>query len=328
LSTPEVRESTQNVGAPIRQDAFVAQAAIDVGFVAAHLARRLGDDPVEVERLTAGKSSSATFAADVDGRQVVVKVNRDATVLRGSADNLAALAGVGIPSPRLLAYDEVASVGVLVMERLPGRDLGAVVDGMSAGQLSALAEEVIDIEMRARSLPPKDGCGFVAVSQPATRSWMDVVVRPNGYRWAEPIPRDTVALKQRLDEAVDAAGGYLSTVTGTCFLDDLTTKNVLIDDGRLSGVVDFDVVCYGDPLFHIGLTAAAIDANHPGSGFYVAELIRVAELSDAEVAVVDLYRALFLVNFLGAESPTKAGAWRRRAVEAAEAALNAAAAAF
>ena len=303
-------------------------ASTDHDFVASYLARRFGAEPKSVERLTGGRSSSATFAADVAGRRVVTKVNRDATVLRGSADNLAALAGIGIPSPKLLAYEELASVGVLVMERLAGRDLGNVIDGMSATQLSALAEEVMDIEQRARSLPPKSGCGFVPVSQPATRSWLDVVLRPNGYSWADPMPRDTVAVKDQLDDAVDRAAGYLSAITGTCFLDDLTTKNVLIDAGRLSGVVDFDVVCYGDPLFQIGLTAAAVDANHPGCEFYVAELIRVADPSSDEMAAIDLYRGLFLVNFLGAESPTKPGPWRRRAVDAARAALNAASSHF
>jgi len=38
-------------------------------------------------------------------------------------------------------------------------------------------------------------------------------------------------------------------VPAICFLDDLTTKNVIVQDGVLQGVVDFDHVCYGDPLF-------------------------------------------------------------------------------
>ena len=45
-----------------------------------------------------------------------------------------------------------------------------------------------------------------------------------------------------------ARGPTLEAVPPLPFLDDLTTKNVLVDGGRLSGVVDVDVVCFGDPL--------------------------------------------------------------------------------
>jgi hypothetical protein len=105
---------------------------------------------------------------------------------------------------------------------------------------------------------------------------------------------------------------YLSEVRPVCFLDDLTTKNVMMCDGELSGVVDFDCVAFGDPLLHLGLTAAAVTADVPGHcRFYVDELIR---LSDASTGVrrhmVDLYEAVCLVNFLGAENPHDDGDWR------------------
>ena len=43
-----------------------------------------------------------------------------------------------------------------------------------------------------------------------------------------------------------------------CFLDDLTIKNVIVAEGKLQGIVDFDWVCYGDPLYMIALTQTAV----------------------------------------------------------------------
>jgi aminoglycoside phosphotransferase (APT) family kinase protein len=47
---------------------------------------------------------------------------------------------------------------------------------------------------------------------------------------------------------------YFSSVQPTYFLDDLTSKNVIVQDGELRGLVDFDVVCYDDPLYWLALT--------------------------------------------------------------------------
>ena len=45
-------------------------------------------------------------------------------------------------------------------------------------------------------------------------------------------------------------------------LDDITTKNVIVSAGELQGFVDFDNVCYGDPLYMLGLTMVAILLLH------------------------------------------------------------------
>jgi hypothetical protein len=42
------------------------------------------------------------------------------------------------------------------------------------------------------------------------------------------------------------------------FLDDTTTKHVIVDAGKLSGIVDVDVVCFGDPLFTTVLAQMAL----------------------------------------------------------------------
>ena len=123
---------------------------------------------------------------------------------------------------------------------------------------------------------------------------------------------------------MDQAEPYFATVKPVCFLDDLTTKNVLVLDGELTGVVDFDWVAYGDPLLHLGLCAAAVTANTSlHCQHYVEELIRFSGLNSYQRGVVGLYQASYLVNFLGAELPDKPGDWRGASVAGATAGLDA-----
>ncbi len=279
-------------------------------------------------------SSGRTFAISLrDGRAVVAKLSQPGHCVEPMARNLDVLGGMGVPAPAVLGTGSLPGEPareVLVMSRLPGRDLRQEMPVMTRDQLSVLAREVIGIQSVVAGLPVHGDCGFVAIGERARRSWLDVVRRPNGYLFADPLPPDTVSLAPRLEQLIDAAADRLAQVTPVCFLDDLTTKNVLIDEGRLSGVVDFDWICQGDPRFHLGLTAAAVvTVEHARWGqHYVSELLRAAGLDDDGQRFVDLYTALFLINFLAAEDPHRGGPWRARAAQAARAALDRAAAFF
>lgn len=249
------------------------------------------------------------------------------------ARNLDVLRALGVPVPHVLGMGSLSDDPrreVLIMSMLPGRDLHRELPVMTREQLSALAQEVIGIQALVAGLPVRGGCGYVAIGEPGTRTWLDIVRRPNNYAFADPPPSDTVSLLPRLWQVVDAAAQRLADVTPVCFLDDLTTKNVLIEGGRLSGVVDFDVICQGDSRFHLGLTGAAVVTvdDAPWAGHYVAELIRFAGLDAEGQRFVDLYTALFLINFLAAEDPSGVGPWRARAVKAAQEALDRAAVFF
>lgn len=282
-----------------------------------------GQRCVDERELHGGASSSRTYRFDLaDGTAIAVKVNAEERTLSRSTQNLRVLADLGVRVPKLVAFDPSRSRHpevILIMEYLDGRELGRVLDELSAAELHAIASEVVEAQRRVRALPANNGCGFVGIGETADRSWIDVVRRPNNWPIADPIPRDAADLVPRLDEALHLAEPYFARVEPTAFLDDATTKNVLVRDGRFVGIVDLDVICYGDPLFHLGLTAAAVtaDSERPASKAYVDHLMRLSNLTPFDVRIVGLYEALFLTNFLVAEHPHKPGAWRERAIAGA-----------
>ena len=67
--------------------------------------------------------------------------------------------------------------------------------------------------------------------------------------------------------------------------------------GELQGMVDFDVVCYGDPLYMVGLTATAIVID-----VGTRELFYVEELGSGTHSVLRPYyqTSYYLPPFLSA----------------------------
>ena len=113
---------------------------------------------------------------------------------------------------------------------------------------------------------------------------------------------------------MDRSSARLDAIEPICFLDDLTTKNVIVHDGVLRGVVDFDVVCYGDPMYWLALTQVGVLFDVGAGGqFYVDELTRLWAPSSYELANLALYSALHAAEFLRwpDDGPTDAASARR-----------------
>lgn len=55
---------------------------------------------------------------------------------------------------------------------------------------------------------------------------------------------------------------------------------MIVDKGVLQGAVDFDVVCYGDPLLQVGLTQTAVGFDLPEASMtYVDHLCTAADVT-------------------------------------------------
>ncbi len=164
----------------------------------------------------------------------------------------------------------------------------------------------MEFERRVASLPEGRGYGYGGIGESVPhRTWREVIAFGNFSQTYSPRVADR-ALVESVEEALDGIESYLQEVPPTCFLDDLTTKNVIVDRGLLQGVVDFDVVCYGDPLFQIGLTQTAIGFDLPTASMtYVDHLCTAADVTPEQRRVVDLYAALCGVDFLS-RTPNRA----------------------
>lgn len=100
--------------------------------------------------------------------------------------------------------------------------------------------------------------------------------------------RDT---KVRLD-------AYFSTIRPTAYLDDISTKNLLIHNGQLSGVIDIDWMGVGDSLTFIALTYVAL-RNMGYDTDYAEYLLEERSCNPIEQKAFLFYCLMYCVDFMG-----------------------------
>jgi aminoglycoside phosphotransferase (APT) family kinase protein len=235
---------------------------------------------------------------------VIVRLNPHPRVFLGTAQTIAALGRLGLPVPRLLAADSTLTrypLAFLLLRKVSGRDLGFALPGMTVAQMESVAAGVVAIQRRVSALPAGRGYGFVPLGQPGAHStWEALIERDAALALAGAAGAIDPALERDLRAALDRQGPALRAQPAVCFLDDLTTKNVIVHRGRLNGIVDLDVVCYGDPLYWLSLTRTAVraDVGPPGEP-YLDALDRGWPEAGAAAPRLALYGAIHGLDFLG-----------------------------
>ncbi len=307
-----------------------------------------------VARMAYGHGSVTYRVDTDSGATVIVRTNSDPDIYAGTLANLDALRGLGLSVPTVLHADLTLSrcpFAYVVTDAFPGRDLGFELARMTEAQMTRLAEQIVGFERQVSRLPPGSGYGFMPIGAAGGHGrWIDAVRadQPSIFAAGGDVSggvsdgaggdvsdgagrgvsdgagggagrdlRADAALADLIADvrsAVDRSAARLDLIEPICFLDDLTTKNVIVDDGVLQGVVDFDVVCHGDPMYWLALTQVAVLSDVGQAGrFYVDELTRLWAPSAFEQANLALYSALHAAEFLRwpDEFPTDAAVARR-----------------
>lgn len=270
------------------------------------VAEVFGEATETVTRFATGSSHFVYDVRTARGRNLVVRISRrdEVEAVRGAAYWSRMLRPKGVSLPELLHADLSMTrypFPVIVLERLPGRDLGFVYDTLSRHELRILAERLVAIQGIVTALPRGRGFGYVAnYDDPFPYpNWRDVITASLD-RSRERI-RAAGVVNERVVDPVEAAAecftSYLSRIAPTPFLHDITTKNVIVHAGRLSGIVDVDDLCFGDPLLLVALIRMALLA-HGHNPIYVEEWLDIIHPDMDQFAVLDLYTAQHCVDFM------------------------------
>lgn len=274
----------------------------------------LGEEPRQVTHQDFGHRS-LTFDVRLPERSVIVRTNADGRVFAGTVQNIVLLRDLGLPVPRVLAADltrDHVPFAYLILDKIPGRDLRDELAVLTEPQMTRLAAQLVEFQKRVAGLSLGTGFGYVPIGERGPQpSWWDVI-RPGP-------PDETDPWEVRIFQAMMRHESYFRQVPPTCFLDDITVKNVIIQDGALQGLVDFDVVCYGDSLYWLGLTATVVVCDVGlRELFYVDELCRLFGVTPAQRPVFALYAAGITHQFLRRFAPQETEAWCQRMQQALE----------
>lgn len=267
----------------------------------------LGESVLSVDRFATGACHFVYDVTTETNQTVVVRIAKPANkeFLRGALYWHRLLKPKGVPLPNILFSDTEAATSpfpCMILERLPGEDLGIVYRQLSKDDKKVLAREVARIQRVAGALPSGKGYGFVRSyeSDCFQTAWVDVL------HGALARSRKRIEAIGAVDHRhVDQVAGkiakyedYFARVKPKCFLDDTTTKNVIVKDGKLSGIVDVDGVCFGDNLFPIALTQMSL-LNAGLDLDYIDFWCEAAAVTQEQRDVLQFYTALFCVDFMG-----------------------------
>jgi aminoglycoside phosphotransferase (APT) family kinase protein len=211
------------------------------------------------------------------------------------------LRSLGVPLPALIAHGEHRGLPYLILERLQGEDLGRVYSRLSSSERTTIAERVVEAQEAVATIRSPGGYGYARMpGEQLHSSWRHVVEASiaRSRKRMEPIGAFELHWVDRVSKAAERFSAYFSQVPPTTFLDDVTTKNVLVHDRRFSGIVDVDWVCVGDPLFTVALTRAAI-LNSGSIPDYTDHWCRLLGVTQQQHEVVRFYTALFCLDFMG-----------------------------
>jgi hypothetical protein len=205
----------------------------------------------------------------------------------------------GVKLPAILAADVRAEFPWLVLERLEGTDLGAVVSGFSDGQLDRIAVAVAHAQAITAGSGSAGGYGYAVLPEHAPfDSWSQVPEAnlARSRRRIESAGLFDVGLVDVVQTALNGLRDQIDLIAPTPFLHDTTTRNVIVTvNGDFSGIVDVDDLCFGDPRYPAALTLAVLTA-YGGPARYVSDWMRHAGRADDRV--FRLYVAIFLLDLM------------------------------
>jgi hypothetical protein len=201
---------------------------------------------VDVHRAGEGQSGEgAWFAIDDDGRPVVVKWSPDETVAHRYEillRTLAALRARGYPAPSYGPILVVPGATVAVQQRLPGQS-GVTATADVVGRVLTINE--LQVGVTDAPLLDHGSWGELIVHS--------LVVGENGYCQHESLrawsPR-AATLLERIEGVGATTTPSALPVTGVVHYD-LHVGNLLVDDGTLVAVIDWEGASLGDPRFDL-----------------------------------------------------------------------------
>jgi aminoglycoside phosphotransferase (APT) family kinase protein len=259
-----------------------------------------------VQRFPTGLAHYVYDSTTTDHQHLVVRL----TTVAGRIHFVSAvywynrLKPLGVPLPRLLYSNTEANpygFPYMVIERLPGHDLGEVYPQLTQAQKRVLAQNISAIQQKVGTLPKASGFGYaLSYEDPSLHPTWNAVLLDQLERARKRITTAGVFSTVEVEfvhSLLQSNAAYFDQIEPVAFLDDTTTKNVLIHGGRLSGIVDVDFVCFGDPLLTPALTQMALlSAGYDTD--YLAYWIEVLNLTQPQLRALQIYTLLFCVGFM------------------------------
>lgn len=186
-----------------------------------------------------------------------------------------------------------------ILTRLEGLDIDKVISTLSDEQLDAIAKEIADIVKKLITLPTNGMYGWAGLDGER--------LKPNLTQEAEGMLERVKSRNERtgvikekyillFEKALDTYKDYFASAPSQFYFDDMSSKNVMVSDGKFTGLVDLDGVAYGDPLEGIGRIKASWYGTHYGD-HYANAVMDALDLDEERKKIVCMWALLNRISW-------------------------------
>lgn len=249
------------------------------------------ESPQSIERCAVGQGNYV-FIVECSETKYVVRCSSECGAYNDTVYWLEQLASLEIPVPKIIARGKFGEFEYLFLTYFEGKDIGLVYPQLSDVEKKEIAREIVRIQDQVAALRIED-----VDPQWSWRSSIDEMlersrerIATNGYFEVEKV--------DRLWKAAEELDEYFSSIEPIAYLDDVSTKNLLIHNGRISGIIDIDWMGMGDKLTYVALTNMAL-LNMECDTDYVKYILDEMHLSDIQKRAFLFYTLMFCVDFMG-----------------------------
>lgn len=250
-----------------------------------------GDNPDTIRRCTVGHGNFVSIV-ELGGEKYVFRLSREAGAYSDTIHWLTRLAQAEIPVPGIIAHGQLEAWEYLILTYIEGDDLGLVYHILTDREKRTIAAQVARIQRQAAELEPEgidDSWTWTAfIDEMLDRAHERIAA--NGYFDTERV--------DLLRGAAQLLAGYFASIRPTVYLDDISTKNLLIHNGQVSGVIDVDWIGIGDVLTFVALTNMAL-LNMDCDTDFVSYLLDEFHSDKIEREAFLFYTLMFCVDFMG-----------------------------
>lgn len=232
----------------------------------------------------------------------VLRINNDKHAYKDTIYWLNRLQPLNLPIPAIIDNGKYNEFSYLVLSYIHGDDLGNIYLNLSDEEKRDIARNIVNIQNKVSTLPKNSGYGDLTSYNDKSykKTWKEVIL--------EHLNRSRLRIKENnifdyrkvdsVEVLLENYNDYFNVIEPIPFLDDLSSKNVLIYCGKLSGIIDIDWMCFGDKLYYVALTNMALISLGYDTK-YVEYIMNEMNSLEIERKILKLYTLVFCLDFMG-----------------------------
>lgn len=258
--------------------------------------------PKYIRRIAIGICNEV-YRVGLEKDEVIVRLSPQDRFLMGSHDHIPKFKALGIRVPDILAEDyskNLIPFSYQVLSKIEGEDLGQVIEKLSDRQLQDLAKEVSNIFEKVRTIPSSDKFGVIwgGGDDEISDTWterMEIWVEESKQRGLSTgvMDDEIAAIAENLYKRYQS---YFSSINPTTYYGDICSKNIMINKGVFSGLVDLDGLTQGDPLEAIGRIKLSWYGTHHGK-IYSTAVMDALDLDQEQRNLATMYALLNQISW-------------------------------